>query len=224
MFWSYKMKYCPQCGTPLEPNNKFCGNCGRRLSDYGNVVSVQTMPAKLSKSFYVGSIAGGGVLGLIMIEIGVWLDWLFILYTTIVGLVLLYKVWAAIQDGHASTTPGKAVGFLFIPFFQLYWVFRAYWGYAKDYNFYIDRHNISTSRLPEGLFLAYCIMPYIYVIAIILLTITMTPWFFITTTPISFVLTIPMFVIGIIIAVKLCDAVNSLSAEDLSKDKDFGIT
>ena len=112
-----------------------------------------------------------------------------------------------------------------IPFFQLYWLFQAYWGYAKDYNSYISRYDISTSRLPEGLFLAYCILPFVYAFVyafvytgvIIWLAIIMTDWSLTTMLFVSFmlaiVLAIPMFVIGIIILVKLCDAVNNLSAK-----------
>src|SRR5215472_4189380 len=49
------------------------------------------------------------------------------LYGGIALLVLIYQMWQSIQDGHARTTPGKAVGFLFIPFFNLYWMFQAVW-------------------------------------------------------------------------------------------------
>ena len=179
--------------------------------------SAEATPTRLSKSFYVGSIVGGSLLGGIITGMGAWFGYLLVVYSGVIGFVLLYKVWAAIQDGHARTTPGKAVGYLFIPFFQLYWVFQAYWGYAKDYNSYISRHDISTSRLPEGLFLAYCILPFVYTGVIIWLAITMTDWSLTTMAFVSFmlaiVLAIPMFVIGIIVLVKFCDAVNNLSAK-----------
>lgn len=183
--------------------------------------SAEATPTRLSKSFYVGSIIGGSVLGGITVGMGVWFGYLLSLYSVVIALVLLYKVWAAIQDGHARTTPGKAVGYMFIPFFQLYWVFQAYWGYAKDYNSYISRHDISTSRLPEGLFLAYCILPFVYAFVytgvIIWLAIAVTDWLLTTMAFVSFmlaiVLGIPMFVIGVIILVKLCDAVNDLFAK-----------
>jgi hypothetical protein len=145
-----------------------------------------------------------------MMEIGAWWGWLLSLYSAIIGFVLLYKVWAAIQDGHARTTPSKAVGYSFIPFFQLYWLFQAYWGYAKDYNSYISRHDISTSRLPEALFLAYCIIPLAYVGVIVLLAITMPLWLLARMTLVSAVLAVPMYIITTIIVVKLCDAVNNL--------------
>ncbi len=39
---------------------------------------------------------------------------------------LVYRMWAQIQSGHPRTTPACAVGFLFIPLFNLYWIFVAY--------------------------------------------------------------------------------------------------
>lgn len=54
--------------------------------------------------------------------------------------ILMYRFWQIIQDGFARTTPGKAVGFLFIPVFNFYWYFVAYLGLAKDQNKYITRH------------------------------------------------------------------------------------
>lgn len=69
--------------------------------------------------------------------------------------VLIYKIWAAIQDGNARTTPGKAVGFLFIPFFNIYWYFQAFWGWTVDYNKYVARHGITNApRMSEGFALA----------------------------------------------------------------------
>ena len=114
---------------------------------------------RLTKNFYVGSIAGGGILALIFMKVGVLPAAIVLMvYAVVIALIMWYKAWKAIQDGQARTTPGKAIGFLFIPFFDLYWMFQAFWGFAKDYNSYISRHEISTSKLPEALFLAYCII------------------------------------------------------------------
>jgi hypothetical protein len=68
-------------------------------------------------------------------------------------LVLLYKGWTAINDGQARTTPGMAVGFMFIPLFNLYWMFMAIYGWAQDYNKYIARYQLQVQPMPEGLFL-----------------------------------------------------------------------
>ena len=73
-------------------------------------------------------------------------------------MTLTYKMWKAIQDGHARTTPGQAVGFLFIPFFNLYWVFQTYRGFAEDFNSFIRRHSINATILPTSLFTAYGVL------------------------------------------------------------------
>ena len=37
--------------------------------------------------------------------------------------ILHYKCWIALPEQYRATTPGRAVGFLFIPFFNFYWAF-----------------------------------------------------------------------------------------------------
>jgi hypothetical protein len=73
-------------------------------------------------------------------------------YIVAITLMLMYKVWFAIQPGHPRTTPGKAVIFSFIPFFNLCWIFQLYWGFAKDYNSYAALTSTLNYRLKEGLF------------------------------------------------------------------------
>ncbi len=72
--------------------------------------------------------------------------------------VFWYRAWETIQDGQARTTPGKAVGFLFIPLYNLYWMFEAVRGFAVDYNEYVHRHHITAPRLSVGLFTTACIL------------------------------------------------------------------
>ncbi len=169
---------------------------------------------RLSKGFYVGSIAGGLGLGFLVLVITIVLmiglggnisedeaaiaivpAALFMFYGAIIMLVLWYKAWEAIQDGQARTTPGKAVGFLFIPLFNLYWIFQAIHGFAKDYNSYVDRHSLSVPKLSEGMFLAYCILVLAGIVPII------GPLF-------------SLAALGVMIALaaKVCDAVNALPA------------
>ncbi len=73
-------------------------------------------------------------------------------------LILLYKLWAALPPHYARTSPGKAIGFLFIPFFNFYWVFQAYWGWAKDHNRAADALGLAPHRASEGLALAICVV------------------------------------------------------------------
>ncbi len=78
-----------------------------------------------------------------------------IIYAVTLMYVLLYKIWQAIQFEGSRTTPTRAVGLLFVPFFAYYWVFQAFWGWAKDCNAYIAKHKLSIPKMSEGLSLAF---------------------------------------------------------------------
>lgn len=77
---------------------------------------------------------------------------------TVVGYILLYRFWDIIQDGRARTTPGKAVGFCFIPFYNFYWCYVAIVGLAKDMNAYCDARGLALPRVNESLALAWFIL------------------------------------------------------------------
>lgn len=163
----------------------------------------------LSKGFFLGSILGGAVLFIILYFGGlvlmlateellpgvfiILLAFMAMIYSSVIMAVLVYKMWKPIQDGHARTTPGKAVGFLFIPFFNLYWIFQAFWGFSVDYNAFIERHSIAVNKLPVNLFLTYAILsvasavPYIGILP-----------------------GIAAFIILIILVLQICNAVNAL--------------
>ncbi|RKY06205.1 MAG: hypothetical protein DRP56_07835 [Planctomycetota bacterium] len=134
-----------------------------------------------------GAIAGAGVLVLLLAIA-------CLLASSIVLFVLYYKMWNAIQDGYARTTPGKAVGFMFIPFFNIYWMFQAIWGYSKDYNEFLRRHAIAAKPLSEGLFLAACIVPWLGIIPFV-----------------GWLASIANLVIFIIIVNAICDSINALA-------------
>ncbi|MGD0199359.1 MAG: hypothetical protein ABSD27_01265 [Bryobacteraceae bacterium] len=80
------------------------------------------------------------------------------LFAMVCMFLLVYKMWAAIQDGYARATPEKAFAFLFIPLFNFYWRFQVFWGFAKDFNAYVDRYSLRVRKLPAGLLLAYPIV------------------------------------------------------------------
>ena len=98
----------------------------------------------------------GLVVGLAL-KIG-FLRLLGIIVGAVFGALLFYQFWKVIQDGDVRTTPGRAVGFMFIPLFNIYWQFVAVWGLAKDANAYIKQRNISTPPLREGRVLIQCIL------------------------------------------------------------------
>jgi len=78
--------------------------------------------------------------------------------------ILLYRFWAVIQDGKPRTTPGKAVGFLFIPFFNFYWAYVAWVGLSKDINAYCRQRNIGAPEVNESLALTWFILCFLGII------------------------------------------------------------
>jgi len=99
-----------------------------------------------------------------MLKIGVMLLLIFLVMaaTAITALVfkciLLYRLWKLVPPEQAATTPGQAVGFLFIPFFNLYWNFVAFLKLG------IFLENKSGSPSPRRLALAFAILPLVGIV------------------------------------------------------------
>ena len=79
----------------------------------------------------------------------------FLICSAAIEMLLFYKMWTAIQDDKASISPAKAVRFLFIPVFNIYWALLMVTGFAEDYNAFIQRRAIKTKDLSLSLFLIY---------------------------------------------------------------------
>lgn len=113
-----------------------------------------------------------------------WRDvWLYVaLAALLIALVRIffftYEMWNSIRDGHERMTPAQAVGFNFIPVFNIVWLYRCIWGFACDLNAYIDRHNIATQKVSTRI-------PLLYVTFWIL---SLIPYLSIVTIPLSIVL------------------------------------
>lgn len=86
--------------------------------------------------------------------------WVSTIVAYILGLIALFRAWKLLQPGQPRTTPGKAVGFLFIPFFNLYWIFVAFYGWAQDWNRIRADHAqfASVPSASPGLFLTTLIV------------------------------------------------------------------
>jgi len=114
----------------------------------------------------------------------------FIFLQLILSYVVIYKMWASIQDGRSTrTSPGKAIGFLFIPFFNIYWLFQVWGGFPTDYNRYIQERSLPIPTLSTGLYVAYPLLLLIPFVGILF-----APFVF------------------ILVTAKTCDAVNYLAA------------
>lgn len=112
---------------------------------YGPQVTFEPRSLRILWLWFEGLLGIGLPLSLLCIGVPA------VIAGVIVGYVLLYRLWVVIQDGKARTTPGKAVGFCFIPFFNLYWCYVAYVGLAKDLNQYCNERRIPVRRVSETL-------------------------------------------------------------------------
>jgi hypothetical protein len=197
----------PTVPAPREPATATWENA-HRPSGGSEPPPTSTCSVKpISKAFYFTSVAAGlGIAELLLVlaacsrdadvdaEALTRMAWIPMLFGAIVNLVLWHRMWAAIQDGHARTTPGKAIGFLFIPLFNIYWGFQVVWGFAKDYNAFIRRHGVPANQLPEGMFLVVCVLSLtggIPVVGLILVLLNYCTW--------------------LVLVWKICDAVNAVA-------------
>ena len=145
-------KYCHKNVPPIKPQNKKIENSsnGRiyrdKIYNGTNRRNQEEYIEKLYKYFFV--------LGISALTLSVVRDFLMVFNDTfaesfslrqvfailycIPGIpyivflcMLIYQYWKLIPADNALTTPGKAVGFLFIPGFNFYWGFVALWGLGK---------------------------------------------------------------------------------------------
>lgn len=61
--------------------------------------------------------------------------------------LILYKAWSIISPEKAKTTPEKAIGYLFIPFYNFYWIFVAIQGLKEDLTALCSEKNISITPI-----------------------------------------------------------------------------
>ncbi|MGE9270364.1 MAG: DUF4339 domain-containing protein [Verrucomicrobiales bacterium] len=121
--------------------------------------TVETMPDGSAPEITNGQLGGLGIASMLMM-----LGFLLFTLNVIPVYIALYRAWACVQPGGlARSTPGKAIGFLFIPFFNLYWIFQAFYGLAKDWNQTVSHYQDlkACPRLSEGVFLTFCIGAFI---------------------------------------------------------------
>lgn len=91
--------------------------------------------APMATAFFLGGVAGvvGGFSALLLLLLGVLagVGWLAL------QTIFLYQLWVLAQASDLKIkkpTPGKAIGFWFIPFFGLYWTFILWMNLAKHMN------------------------------------------------------------------------------------------
>ena len=165
---------CVICGKVYPATTKFCPDDGgqvlpeaqqnQRIAIQLNSIPVsQLTEATIQKYFQAFTwLFCGGCIGLFLFV----MTWYYIFLLgipalfggVIMSLILQHKAWMLIQSIQPRTTPGKAIGFQFIPLFHLYWGFVAYKGLAEEINTYITRHHLRIPPMSTQLGLAYAIL------------------------------------------------------------------
>ena len=135
------------------------------------------------------------------------------LVSAITLLVFIYQSWSRIPPEIARTTPGKAIGYLFIPFLQLYWLFVVYLGWAKDWNKSMQGSGEGSKKMPEGLALSIAVMTLVnLVVGLIIYTIGQMTWVSVLFGMIS------GFLVLLYINM-VCNLVNEHSVEDVEDEE-----
>jgi hypothetical protein len=162
-------KYCRHCGIDLNSQQVICVKCGASLpgtpprAKNSSPSVVDTAKTIKTLNTYFRKCWAYPVLAFFLVIIGVSLfnsndliamPLIFSAYIAffagwIAMLLLLYQLWKVIPADIARTTPWFAVGGLFIPFFNIYWIFVAYWGLGIDMNATLEKygkqHNVKES-------------------------------------------------------------------------------
>lgn len=171
----------PEQQACVYKGNIVCERCYNKMTDTGK----EPVPAEVSaekqveskkslKTLYVYCWAGTRIIAGLVCALGLLLAIkrgvdsaliatfaagdVLLIGSVLIELAMIYKMWAAIQDGNASVSPAKAVGFLFVPVFNIYWALYMFTGFAEDYNSFVGRHKVKTKDLPLVLFLIYAVM------------------------------------------------------------------
>lgn len=168
--------------------------------------SVQTQFVILAVTWWIGyplSIIGQFLpaVGELLLSL-IWMPALIV--STVFWCILLYRQWSLLQGHGARTTPGKAVGFGFIPFYCFYWWFVAYAGLATDTNNYLKSAGITSKRMSFGLAVTASI------ISILACTIGLIP-------KLGALFQTPLMIIGFILVLQQRDCVLSIMQQKLER-------
>ena len=158
-------KFCRHCGVAVNPEQVMCIQCGASLKSNSGIWEI------LSHFYPADPIKGFNIYFMIFwICTVIWLLEIIIPETVISfllimagiigsvsGCVLLYQAWKLIPADIARTTPEKAVGFSFIPFYNFYWLFIAYKGLGEDMNKTLRQRGIQY-QVDEGWGQTYCVL------------------------------------------------------------------
>jgi|GEM_PF-5173718 len=168
-------KFCSQCGALLsehttqgsgDSNGDFVDICSDKPDHEIRFSSNSATLISKERAFLLAAILSGAVIAvtayflshLFSVDDPVFSKVLYIistcalLYITTLKLIFIYNMWQLLPSSEAKTTPTKAVLLLFVPLFNLGWIFRAISGFAKNYNQITLKESAKADILPQRLF------------------------------------------------------------------------
>ena len=115
-------------------------------------VATENTIKDLNKWFMVYWITLAAGIPLLLIIIGL----VGLVANVIYFFLILHKLWQIIPPDERETTPGKAVGYSFIPFFSFYWWYVSYLGLAMCLNAQCEKNKIVGHKVNERIAESAC--------------------------------------------------------------------
>jgi len=190
-------KFCRHCAAALNPEQVVCTKCGTKvyagvLKSLTDAETIKTFCVDTAKSLSTDTAKTlnicftafwGSLVAVLLLHGAVQDVWgnfdesstlYFLLFDIFCGIVvllfvlaLLYQFWKLIPADIARTNPNNAIRNLFIPPFNIYWIFVVFWGLGKDMNKTLQQRGISY-QVDEKLGLFFCILAFLAVFVAIL--------------------------------------------------------
>ena len=103
--------------------------------------------------------SGSVALPMVLIGLGV----IVLLVSSIIQFIAIYRVWAILQPGGGSVSPGQAIGFLFIPIFNSIWIIIILCKLPGEWNTIVSRYTntVEAPRLSIGIAICAFLVPLI---------------------------------------------------------------
>lgn len=163
-----KVLTCPDCGAKVTVPGGVPAPAGSGNMKAAGSSGLQKKP--INPKFYTILFWGGAFLafaggvmvgiaqssgssmtfGLLPLVFGV----LLVGIASVYFFMVLFRSWTLLEGSTAKMTPERAVGFLFIPFFNIYWIFRAIKDLADAMNEFIETNNLPVKKISVKLSLA----------------------------------------------------------------------
>jgi hypothetical protein len=115
--------------------------------------SIVAVPAAFMVASWVASV---GALGVGPTPVRAW-SMIASFYAFGVFILFWYRAWRPLGGGTQKFNPARMALLLLVPLFNLYWFFRAVWGWPKAYNYVTREKELNVPPVNDKFFLAYCI-------------------------------------------------------------------